>query len=343
MKILFYSVKDFEEQYLHTANNGANEIDLTEKALNSDTVELAKGYEIISIFTGDDASAPVLEKLYSIGVKFIAVRAAGYDNVDISKANELGISVANVPEYSPYAIAEHALALMLALNRKLILANSQVHNHDFTVSKLIGFDMHGKTIGIIGTGKIGSTLIRILQGFGCRLLAYDIKENRELEMKYGVSYVPLHILCRESDIISIHACLNPVTKHMIHKDMIYQMKKGVMLINTSRGACVNTEDILHFLENGHIGYYGADVYEKEKGIFFYDWSGKKLDDTMLKRLLSLPNVLITPHQAFATTEALGNIANTTFYNIFGWVHDGKCDNELTDLQHASAQTTRVSV
>lgn len=328
MKVLFYSVKDFEEYYLNYFNNGTYSIQFTSKPLSIDTVEEATGFDAISIFTGDDASGNVLSALKKKGVKFITTRAAGYDNIDIIKAEELKISIANVPEYSPYAIAEYALAMMLALNRKLILADKQVHSQNFTVDNLIGFDLHGKTIGIIGTGKIGSTLIKLLHGFGCRLIAYDIKPDEDLEIKYDVEYVPLHILCRESDIISIHTSLNSSTKYLIDQKLISQMQKGVMLINTSRGACVKTEDVLHFLENGHIGYYGADVYEKEKGVFFYDWSGKELNDQILKKLLAMPNVLITPHQAFATTDALNNIANTTFYNIFCWAHSIVCDNEL---------------
>jgi D-lactate dehydrogenase len=292
-------------------------------------VEEAKGFDVISIFTGDDASAPIMEKLHKLGIKFIAIRAAGHDNVDIDKAIECGIGVANVPEYSPHAIAEHALALMLALTRKLILANEQVHNQNFTVDNLIGFDLHGKTIGIIGTGKIGSTLIKLLSGFGCRLLAYDIQPDEELMEKYDVEYVSLSELCQESNIISIHTCLTAQTKHLISKDLISQMQKGVMLINTSRGACIKTTDVLDYLENGHIGYFGADVYENEKGVFFYNRADNKPDDDLLKRLLALSNVLITPHQGFATTEALNNIANTTFYNIFCWSHDGECDNDLT--------------
>lgn len=329
MKILFYSTKDFERAYLQDANNKVFGTGMTEKALAMDTVEEAKGFDVVSIFTGDDASAGVLERLHRYGIRFIAVRAAGYDNVDLDKAAELGIRVANVPEYSPYAIAEHALALMLALNRKLIIANEQVHRQDFTVSNLIGFDLHGKTIGIIGTGKIGSTLVKILHGFGCRLLAYDLRENKELIALYGVEYVPLTALCRESDIISIHTCLTPQTKYMINRKLIGLMKDGVMLINTARGACVNTDDVLHFLENGHIGYFGADVYEREKGVFLRDRSGQELDDEVLKKLLAMPNVLITPHQGFATREALTNIAQTTFYTLHCWANDLPAEHELT--------------
>jgi D-lactate dehydrogenase len=287
---------------------------------------------VISIFANDDASAPVLDKLENMGVKFIAIRAAGYDNVDIARARQLGICVANVPEYSPYAIAEHALALMLALNRKLILANYQVHRQDFTVTNLVSFDLHGKTIGIIGTGKIGSTLIKILNGFNCRILAYDIQKNEELVKSYKVEYVPLSVLCRESNIISIHTSLTPQTRYMINKDLIGIMRKGVMLINTSRGACVNTEDVLRALEDGHISYFGTDVYENEKGIFFNDWSDKKLNDALLHRLLAFPNVLVTPHQAFATTEALNNIFETTYNNIRSWETDSGNANEITAIR-----------
>lgn len=329
MKILFYSTKDFERPYLQDASNKVFDTGMTEKALSMDTAEAAKGFNVVSIFTGDDASAGVLERLHRYGVRFIAVRAAGYDNVDLDKAAELGMCVANVPEYSPYAIAEHALALMLALNRKLIIANEQVHQQNFTVSNLIGFDLHGKTIGIIGTGKIGGTLAKILHGFGCRLLAYDIRENKELTNLYGVEYVTLTALCRESDIISIHTCLTPETKHLINRKLIGLMKPGVMLINTSRGACVHTNDVLHFLENGHIGYFGADVYEREKGVFLYDWSGKELRDDTLKKLLGMPNVLITPHQGFATKEALTNIAQTTFYTLHCWANELPADHELS--------------
>lgn len=329
MKILFYSTKSFENYYLNAFNNNTHEIHFIEKALSAATVDLAKGFEVISVFTGDDASASVIQLLHKLGVKFIAIRATGYDNVAIDEAGRLGIRVANVPEYSPYAIAEHALAMMLALNRKLIAANRQVHEGNFTVTDLIGFDLHGKTVGIIGTGRIGSTLIRILQGFDCHLLAYDIRKDSDLIESCKVEYVTLPELCGQSDIISIHTPLNAQTKHMIGKDMIRLMKKGVMLINTGRGGCVNSEDVLEFLENGHIGFFGADVYEKEKGLFFTDWSGKDYNDNLLKRLLALPNVLVTPHQGFATTEALNNIANTTFHNIFCWQHDVVCDNELT--------------
>lgn len=329
MKTLFYSVKDFEQPYLETFNYRNEEIVLTKDSLALQTADKAKGFDIVSIFTGDDASSSVLEALHKRGVKFIATRAAGYDNIDIKKAAELGIAVANVPEYSPYAIAEHAVALILALNRKIITADRQVHQQNFTTGNLLGFDLNRKTVGIIGLGKIGSVFAKIMHGFGCRLLGYDIRENKELTQKYGLEYVDLPALCREANVISIHTCLTPTTRYMINKKLIGLMQRGVMLINTSRGGCINTQDVIDGLENGHIGYFGADVYENEKGVFFYDHSGKEIKDTMLKKLLALPNVLMTPHQAFATQEALSNIAETTFHTIDCWKNNQRSANELT--------------
>ena len=329
MKIIIYSIKDFEQSYLLQANSMNHEITVTEEALNEQTADLARGFEAIAIFAGDDASTAVIEKLYVAGVRYIAVRAVGYDNVDIKKAEQLGIAVANVPEYSPYAVAEHSVALMLALNRKLILAHNQVHRHDFTVGKLVGFDLHGKTVGIIGTGRIGGVAASILHGFGCKLLGYDIAEKKELTEKYKLHYVDLSTLCRSSDIIALYTPLNSATKYLINKKTIAEMKPGVMLINTARGAVMKTQDVIEALENSKIGYLGIDVYEKEKGVFFYDHSKNKIQDSMLQKLMNFPNVIVTPHQAFATQEALSNIADTTFYNLDCWAQDKRSENELT--------------
>ena len=330
MKILFYSTKDFEQPYIEAANGTREEVIFIKEALSLQTADKAKGFDVISIFAGDDASSNVLEELYKNGVKFIAIRAAGYDNVDIKKATELNIVVANVPEYSPYAIAEHAVALILALNRKIATVDKQVHNLNFTTSNLVGFDLNGKTVGIIGVGKIGGVFAKIMHGFGCcRLLGYDIKENKELKEKYGLEYVDLPVLCREANIISIHTGLTPQINYLLNRKLIGLMQRGAMLINTSHGGCVNTADVIDGLENGNIGYYGADVYENERGVFFYDHSGKELKDDILKKLLTMPNVLITPHQAFATQEAFTNIAATTFYNIDCWKKNQRSKNELT--------------
>lgn len=330
MRVIVYSIKDFERSYLIRANKMHHELTYTNEALNAGTTGLAQTHEAVVVFTGDDVSAEVVQNLHKAGIKYIAVRAVGYDNVDIKKANGLGIKVANVPEYSPYAIAEHAVAMMLALNRKLILADQQVSRHNFTVGNLIGFDLHQKTVGIIGTGRTGSVLAKILHGFGCRLLAYDIQENKELIEKYNLQYVDLKTLSRSSDIISIHTPLNTDTKYLINREMLDEMKAGVMLINTARGGVINTDHVLEALDNGKIGYLGLDVYEREKGVFFYDHSKEKIKDEVLNKLMRYPNVMITPHQAFATKEALSNIADTTLYNIDCWAQGKRSDNELID-------------
>jgi D-lactate dehydrogenase len=339
MNTLIYSCKPFERSYLQAANKEGHKMDYTSEALSPATASLAKGFQSVCVFAGDDASAPVIRELHRQGVKYIAVRATGYDNVDIKTASELGIAVANVPAYSPYAIAEHAMALILALNRKIRIADHGVHKYDFRVDKLVGFDLNGKTVGIIGTGKIGSVMAKILNGFGCRLLGYDIKEDIELKKRYDLEYVSLSKLCSEADIITIHTGLTPGTRHMINKEKIALMKKNVMLINTGRGACVNTNDVIEALEEGRIGYYGADVYENERGIFFYDWRDKPLRDANLLRLLSLDNVLLTPHQAFATADALENIADTTFYNIDCWEQGMHPINELVPTGVLTATET----
>lgn len=329
MKILFYSARSFEKEYLVKAKKNNQEAVFITDPLSRQTVSKAHGFEVISIFTADDASAPVIKALAALGVKLMAVRAAGYDNVDLDAANECNITVSNVPEYSPYAVAEHAVALLLALNRKLILANKQVKDQNFSLDNLIGFDLKDKTVGIIGTGRIGSAFAGIMHGFGCRLLGYDVVESKTFQYKLDARYVSLEELCRQSHVISIHTPLTPQTKHLINAAHLRQMKPGVVLINTARGAVVKTEDIVTYLENGHVGAYGMDVYEKEKGIFFYNHHGEDLNDPLLDKLRHLPNVLITPHQGFATKEALTNIAETTFQNIEAWANYCLSGNELT--------------
>ena len=329
MKTIIFNTKDFERPYLIKANKLNHELTLQEQPLNEHTVALAAGYEAVVVFTGDDVSASVLKQLHENGIKYIAIRAVGYDNVDIKAAVELHIQCANVPEYSPYAIAEHAVALMLCLNRKLIMADRQVHQQNFTVGTLVGFDLHNKTVGIIGTGRTGSIAAKILHGFGCNTLAFDLAKNDALTEKYNLHYVDLDTLCRSSDIITIHTPLNAGTRYLIDKEKLSLMKKGVMLINTARGAIIHTEDVMEALHDGTIGYLGLDVYEKEKGVFFYDHSENKITDEWLIKLMTYPNVIITPHQAFATQEALTNIADTTFYNLDQWSQQLPSENELT--------------
>lgn len=329
MKTIFFSTREYEITYLKKAIINQEAIKFVTEELTLQSVDAAKGFDAISIFVGDDASDIVLQKLAEVGVKHIAIRAVGYDNVDLSKAKSLNITVANVPDYSPYAIAEHAVTLMLTLNRKIVLGSQQVFRRNFTINNLVGFDLNNKTVGIIGVGKIGSVLAKIMHGFGCNLLGYDIKKNDLLEKEFGIKYVDLETLCRSSDIISIHTSLTPETKYLINKKLIDIMLPNAIIINTSRGACVNTNDIIDGLEHNKIGAYGADVYEKEKGVFFNDYTHKELKDDILKKLLTMPNVLITPHQAFATKEALTNISETTAYNIECWSKNIKSKHELT--------------
>ena len=315
MKTTIFSTHKFEEPYLLKANDGKHQLKLLESRLTEETAILATGSKTVSLFTGDDASAKVLEKLSTLGVKNIALRSAGFNHVDLLKVAELDMKVARVPAYSPYAIAEHTMALILALNRKLIKANNRVREHNFSLNGLTGFDLNGKTVGVIGTGKIGSVLIKILHGFGCNILAQDIEENKDLIDKYGVIYTDCATLCKHADIISLHAPLKASTKHLINKEHIALMKSGVMLINTSRGGLVDTKAVIQGLKTRKIGYLGLDVYEEEEGLFFEDHSDDILQDDVIARLMTFNNVLITSHQAFLTETALTNIAETTIYNL----------------------------
>jgi D-lactate dehydrogenase len=328
MKVAVYSTKKFERFYLEVANNNKHDLIFLEEALSMDTVSLAKGCHAVSIFTNDDASAEVLEQLKEINIQHIAIRAAGYDQTDLKKGAALNFHVANVPEYSPYSIAEHTVAMVQALNRKIVLADGQVKEYNFSLDNLIGYDLNGKTVGIIGLGKIGGIVAKILHAFGCKLFGYDIQPNKEYKEKYGVEYVTLEHLCKYADIISLHAPLNEHTKYMINSERIKLMKKGVMIINTGRGGLLNTADAIEGLKSGQIGYLGLDVYEKEKGLFFYDHSTDIPQDDVFARLLTFKNVLVTGHQAFLTENALKNIADTTIYNLDCWEKGEGSDHEL---------------
>jgi D-lactate dehydrogenase len=328
MKIIVYSAHKFEREYLEKAFSGKHDVKYITGSLTVETASLARGSEAVSIFVSDDAFAPVLQILSKVGVKFLLLRSAGYNHVDLAEAKKLNIKVARVPEYSPYAVAEHAVALMLALNRKLIRSHNRVMEQNFSLDGLVGFDVHGKTVGIIGTGKIGSVVAKIMNGFGCRILANDKFENDELKNKYDVVYTDCETLCRESDIITLHVPLTPETKYLIDKNCISKMKRGVMLINTSRGALVNTKEVIEALKSGYIGYLGIDVYEEEQGLFFEDRSEEILQDDMIARLMTLNNVLITSHQAFLTDTALKNITETTVMNLDCFEKNIICKNEL---------------
>jgi len=315
MKVVVYSIKPFEKEFLIRANQKKHEITLISNALSLETVIYAEGKDAIVISANDDASETVINKLADFGVKYIATRSVGTDHIDIDAAENKNIKLANVPDYSPQAIAEHAVTLALALNRRLIRAEKNARNFDFRGDDLIGFNFYGKTVGIIGMGHIGLAAANIFKGFGCEVLGYDIN------LGTGHDHVPLvdlNELLSRSDIISIHTPLTPANRGMINKSSIAFMKDGVMIINTARGALIKTKDVLYALDSGKIGYLGLDVYEFEKGLFFEDHEYDKLQDELLKRLMDHPNVLITPHQGYLTKEALQEIANKTIENLDLW-------------------------
>lgn len=328
MKTIIFSAHKFEKQHLIDSNDAKHELVFLELPLKKETAYLAKGATAISIFVNDDASEEVLTILHEAGIKYIVLRSAGFNHVKVEFAKNLKIRLARVSAYSPYAVAEHAVALMLALNRNIIRANSRVHDLNFSLEGLTGFDMHGKTVGVIGTGEIGAVITKILSGFGCKILAVDQVEDAELKGKHGVLYTDLPTLYSEADIITLHLPLTPETKYLINKESLSKMKQGVMLINTSRGALINTKDVIGGLKTGKIGYLGLDVYEQESGLFFEDHSENILQDDVLSRLLTFKNVLITSHQAFLTETALQNIADTTIHNLDCFEKGIECENEI---------------
>jgi D-lactate dehydrogenase len=328
MKTLIYSTKDFEAPYLEKANQESHTLHFTPERLTTDTAMLAVGYDAISIFSADDASPNVLEKLKDFGVSYITLRSAGYDNVNLHKAQKLGIQVANAPDYSPNAIAEHAIALLLAINRKIIIANTQVQQYDFTLSNLIGMDLKGKTIGVIGTGRIGAVIVKILHGFESTIVATDIVKNQDLIQDFGITYMSVQELCTQSDVIILSVPLNAETHHLIDTKTLGYMKSNAYVINIARGAIVDTKAIIESLNTNAIKGYATDVYAHESGIFFYDRSSDKPKDPLLDTLLQHPNIILTPHQAFATEEALINIAYTTIENLTGWEQGKFSKNEL---------------
>ena len=313
MKIAFFSAKMYDREFFNRYNT-THEIIYFDAPLNEQTVNLAKDCKAICVFVNDRITRVVIATLKSNGVELIALRCAGFNNVDIDAAKANNIAVVRVPAYSPYAVAEHAIALILTLNRKTHKAYNRVREGNFSLDRLTGFDLHGKTIGVIGTGKIGQIFCKIMQGFGCKVLAFDIIANKDLEAT-GVKYLPLMEIFQQADIISLHCPLNEQTKYIINKQAIGFMKEGVMLINTSRGALVDTAATIDGLKTGRIAYLGLDVYEQEEKLFFNDLSENVIQDDYIMRLLSFPNVLITSHQGFFTQEALSEIAKTTLGNV----------------------------
>lgn len=328
MHVAIYSTHRFDKSYLEKSAGDKHTLVFHEAKLTMQTINLAKGAEAVGLFTSDSANADVLESLFDIGVRYVCLRSVGYDHVDIEKAKSLGIKVANVPEYSPYSVAEHAVALLLAVTRKIVLGQRLMDIGDYRIDALKGFDLHGKTVGIIGTGKIGSAFAQIVNGFGCDLLAFDPVPDLALQLLINIRYVSLQELFTHADIISIHCPLNGNTRHLIGKDAFASMKKGMTLINTARGAIIDTKALIEALDQGIIGFAGLDVYENEKGFFFEDVRYEKNKDDQFILLRSYPNVLVTGHQAFLTHEALAGIADTTVSNLNEWEEYGRCKNDL---------------
>lgn len=328
IKIAFFDTKDYDKLLFDEYNKKYGyKITYLESKLNSETAPLAKGYDAICIFVNDIVDEKTIKILKDCGVKLIALRCAGFNNVDMKHIDK-DIKVVRVPAYSPYAVAEHAAALLLTLDRKIYKAYQRTRKYNFTLNGLLGFDIHGKTVGVVGTGKIGTCFIDIMKGFGTNIIAYDLYPNKELAKEKGFKYVTLDELYKKSDIISLHCPLTEDNTKMINKDTIQKMKKGVVIINTSRGKLIDTEDLIYELEQEHIGGLGLDVYEDEEEFFLNDMSNSYIRDKDLSTLLTMPNVVVTSHQAFFTKEALNKIANDTCENIKNIFENGECENEV---------------
>lgn len=334
MRIAVFSTKPYDRQYLEAANAVFNhDISFFESRLLPETMSLAQGFEGVCVFVNDVVDAEVIDSLAASGVRVIALRCAGFNNVDLVAAKARGLVVVRVPAYSPYAVAEHALALMLALNRHVHKAYQRVREGNFSLQGLLGFDMHGKTVCIVGTGRIGSVLAGILKGMGLTLLGCDPQENPDC-IALGMEYGKLEDMLPRADIVSLHCPLTPQTHHLINEESIAKMKPGVMLVNTGRGAIVETTALIDALKTGQIGYLGLDVYEQEADLFFEDLSDQVIQDDVFERLLTFPNVLITGHQGFFTHEALTHIAETTLANL-------RCLESGEACEHAVSADTRL--
>ncbi len=328
MKVAVYSTKNYDRKHLEIANQKFGfELEFFDFLLSEKTAKMAEGAEAVCIFVNDDGSRAVLEKLANIGVKTIALRCAGFNNVDLDAAKELGLNVVRVPAYSPEAVAEHAVGLMLTLNRRIHKAYQRTRDANFSLEGLTGFNMHGKTAGIIGTGKIGIATMRILKGFGMELLAYDPFKNPLVE-ELGGQYVSLDELYARSHIISLHCPATPENYHLLNETAFNKMRDGVMIINTSRGALIDSQAAIEALKRQKIGALGMDVYENERELFFEDKSNDVITDDVFRRLSSCHNVLFTGHQAFLTEEALNNISDVTLSNILEIEQTGKCGNSV---------------
>ncbi len=329
MKVAVFSARAFDRVFLEKCNSSyRHELVFFEERLTEQNVSLAAGFDAVCVFVNDQLNRKILIELSKNKTRLIALRAAGFNNVDLVTADELGLTVVRVPEYSPYAVAEHTVALIMSLNRKLCRAHSRVREGNFSLEGLMGFELHDCKVGIVGTGRIGRVIAKILNGFGCVLMASDPSPDSECE-SFGVKYVSFDELCSKSDIITLHCPLIPQTRHLINAEVIRRMKTGVMLINTSRGALVDAKAVIKELKSGKIGYLGMDVYEEEADLFFEDLSNQIIQDDILARLLTFPNVIITGHQAFFTQNALKNITETTLANITNFEEGRTGINEIT--------------
>ncbi len=332
MRVAVFSTKRWVEQSFAEANRDSDlEFTFLEPTLTKQTVSLAEGHEAVCIFVNDTADATVVQELSRLGVKYIALRCSGFNNVDLEKAEELGIPVVRVPAYSPHAVAEHAVGLILSLNRRYHRAYNRVREQNFSLDGLLGFDVHGKRVGVIGTGRIGQIFAGLMQGFGCEVMAYDLYPNDELKQQ-GVRYVSLDELYDRAHIISLHCPLNRDTYHIINPESLSKMNDGVMIVNTSRGALIDTAAVIDGLKDHKIGYLGLDVYEEEGDLFFEDLSEEVMQDDTFARLQTFPNVLITAHQAFFTKEAVASIAETTTDNLRSLERNGESTNQIRSSQ-----------
>ncbi|MEM8738047.1 MAG: 2-hydroxyacid dehydrogenase [Planctomycetota bacterium] len=328
MKVAFYNTKPYERRVFDAANEyHGHELNYLAPRLDIDTAPIAAGHDAVCLFVNDDGSKGVVDRLAGVGIKTLALRSAGFNHVDIDTAKQHGMKVCRVPAYSPHGVAEHAIALMMGLNRRTHRAYARVREQNFALEGLMGFEMRGKVVGVIGTGKIGAAAARILLGFGCRVLAFDKHEREELQ-EAGVEYVSLETLFAEAQIVTLHCPLLSETYHLINAQRIATMRDGVMIINTSRGALVDTAAAIDGLKTGKIGHLGLDVYEEEDKLFFEDRSADILRDDEFARLLTFPNVLVTGHQAFFTHEALEEIAQVTLQNLTEIGTEVQCANAL---------------
>lgn len=327
MRVVVFSAKPHDRAFLGAANAGRHELVFQEARLLPESAPLAAGADAVCLFVHDHADAAILATLAGLGVRHLALRCAGFNNVDLAAAARHGISVARVPAYSPHGVAEHAAALLLTLNRRVHRAYNRVRDGNFSLDGLLGFDLHGKTVGVVGTGKIGLCFAQIMRGFGCRVLAFDVARNPAAEA-LGVTYTTLDELFAESHVISLHCPLTPQTRHLINAAALRRMREGVVILNTGRGPLIDTRAVISALKSGRLGALALDVYEEEEGVFYEDHSSGILADDQLARLLTFPNVLVTSHQAFFTREAITAIAETTIGNLDDFAAGRPCPHAV---------------